>query len=240
MDGEEPVSKQELAYQTIRRRIVDGTTGPGFRIVIDEVARELGCSAIPVREAVRRLEAEGLVEYTRHSGARVVTIDERRYVEALSTLAVLEGYATALAAARMTPEDLDRLRLLTEDMREAVAIGDMLRYGQLNRAYHETIYARCENAYLVDQIRLAWARLDSMRHSIFVLIPERARGSLDDHEEITAMIARGTPERDIELAVREHKLVTARAFQQWAASRAVRCNGADRTRVAGHVGSREG
>ncbi|MBX6341471.1 MAG: GntR family transcriptional regulator [Thermomicrobiaceae bacterium] len=213
------VSKQELAYQAIRQAIRSGVFGPGARIVIDELARELGCSPIPVREAVRRLEAEGLIEYTRNTGARVVTIDERDYVATLATLAVLEGYASAVAAARMGPADLEPLRDLTAAMHRTVDGGDMLRYSALNRAYHETIYRHCDNAFLVAQIEAAWARLDSMRHSIFVLLPQRARASVADHERITDLIARRAPALEIELAVREHKLATAHAFHEWVAGR---------------------
>ncbi|HET9017023.1 MAG TPA: GntR family transcriptional regulator [Thermomicrobiaceae bacterium] len=215
-------SKQELAYRTIRGRILDGRHGPGARVVIDEVARELGCSPIPVREAVRRLEAEGLVEYTRHAGARVVQIDGRRYVETLATLAVLEGYATAAAAPALGPDDLAELRRLGRAMRAAVASDDLQRYGTLNRAYHEAIYRRCDNGYLVEQIRAAWARLDSMRRSIFALLPERARASLDDHDRITGLLAEHAPAAEIEAAVRAHKLATARAFHDWAAREASR------------------
>ncbi|HUY99808.1 MAG TPA: GntR family transcriptional regulator [Thermomicrobiaceae bacterium] len=213
-------SKQELAYRTIRGRILDGARGPGARIVIDEVARELGCSPIPVREAVRRLEAEGLVEYTRHAGARVVRIDAGRYLDTLATLAVLEGFATATAAPALGPADVAELRRLGEQMRTAVEAGDPHRYGTLNRAYHETIYRRCGNSYLVEQIRAAWARLDSMRRSIFALLPERARASLDDHDRITALLASGAPAAVIEQTVRDHKLATARAFHDWAAREA--------------------
>lgn len=227
------MSKQELAYQTIRQRIVDGTCGPGYRIVIDELARELGCSAIPVREAVRRLEAEGLLEYTRHTGARVISIDEQQYVDTLATLAVLEGYATAEAAAHLEPACLGTLERLTREMRQAVEAGDMLRYGELNRTFHETIYRSCPNDYLIDQIRLAWARLDSMRHSIFVLIPERARASLTDHDRIIALLADGAPAGMIEAEVRQHKLATARQFHTWRVGRRPSPNGAQRA-VAEH------
>lgn len=213
-------SKQELAYRAIRGRIVDGGCGPGARIVIDEVARELGCSPIPVREAVRRLEAEGLVEYTRHAGARVVRIDAREYVDTLATLAVLEGYATAVASGALRPADIAELRRLGTQMRAAVEAGDLHGYGALNRAYHETIYRSCGNGYLLDQIRVAWTRLDSMRRSIFALLPERARASLDDHDRITALLVSGAPATVIEPAVRAHKLATARAFHDWVAREA--------------------
>src|SRR5690348_173461 len=69
-------SRVELAYATIRERIIAGTYGPGYRLVLDELAREIGSSPVPVREAIRRLEAEGWVEYQRHVGARVASFDE--------------------------------------------------------------------------------------------------------------------------------------------------------------------
>lgn len=222
------MNKQEVAYQILRQRIVSGVYGPGYRLIIDELARELQMSQTPLREAVRRLEAEGLVEYVRNAGARVVTIDERQYLDVLSTLAVLEGYATALAAPCMTPRDVAILRAFEDDMAAAVDAGDMLRYGALNRAYHEAIYAHCPNRYLVGQIERAWTQLDSMRQSIFVLLPTRARASLDDHRRITQLIAERAPAEEIERVVRQHKLATADAFHAWTlAQRAPR-------REAGH------
>lgn len=206
------VSKQELAYQTVRQRILDGVYGPGYRIVIDELARELGYSPIPIREEVRRLEAEGLLVYTRHTGARVIAIDEREYVDTLVTLALLEGYATALAALHLTPTDLRALRQLTEQMHHLIARGQLLQYGALNRDYHDTIYRRCPNTFLLDQIRLAWARLDSMRQSIFVLLPERTRESNQEHKQLIELLARAAPAQEIEWAARQHKLATAEAF----------------------------
>src|SRR5690606_4762223 len=94
------ISKQKMAYELIRERILDGTYPPGTRIVLDAVAREIGTSTIPVREAIRRLEADELIEYQPFAGARVAPMDETAYVQSLSVLAVLEGYATALSASR--------------------------------------------------------------------------------------------------------------------------------------------
>src|SRR5262245_45003271 len=70
------ISRFELAYTTIRQRILNGAYGPGYRLVLDELAREIGMSPVPVREAVRRLEAEGYVDFQRNVGARVATFDE--------------------------------------------------------------------------------------------------------------------------------------------------------------------
>ena len=64
-------TKQQRVYETIRERILSGTYGPGYRVVIDGLATELGVSALPVREAIRRLEAEGLIVYRPNVGAQV-------------------------------------------------------------------------------------------------------------------------------------------------------------------------
>ena len=69
------MSKQERVYRTVRQRIVDGTLSPGSRLVADGLARELDVSPVPVREALRRLEAEGFVDYELNVGARVRTLD---------------------------------------------------------------------------------------------------------------------------------------------------------------------
>ena len=92
------VTKQERAYRTIRERILSGAYGPGYRVVIDTLATELEVSAVPVREAIRRLEAEGLIVYRPNAGAQVAPAEPGLYDEELTVLAVLEGYATALAA----------------------------------------------------------------------------------------------------------------------------------------------
>jgi len=72
------LSKQERAYALIRRRILEGTYQPGYRLIISTLADELGVSAVPVREAIRRLEAEGRVVYRHNAGSRVAPLDGRR------------------------------------------------------------------------------------------------------------------------------------------------------------------
>ncbi len=92
-----PRSKADHAYAMIRERILSGEPKPGKRLVIEQLARELDISAVPVREAIRRLEAEGYITYTRNIGATVGSIDLSRYPETVEALAVLEAAATALA-----------------------------------------------------------------------------------------------------------------------------------------------
>src|SRR5712691_8018087 len=95
-------SKQEHVYAWLRRRILDGSYPPGYRLVIDTIRHELDVSPMPVREAIRRLEAEHWVVYQRHAGARVAPRDAESWEEAIETLALLEGFVTARAAPHVT------------------------------------------------------------------------------------------------------------------------------------------
>jgi DNA-binding GntR family transcriptional regulator len=206
-------SKQELAYTTIRERILNGTYVPGYRLVIDALAREFGFSPVPVREAIRRLEAENWVEYRPNSGAQVAPIDESLYESELAVLALLEGYTTALAATHITGEDLSHLRECNVTMFRVVQAGDLRAYGPLNKAFHMYIYDRCPNAYLVELLRITWERLEVRRHTDFTYIPQRVKIAIEEHSELLDMIERQAPSNEIEQFVREHKLRTSEAYR---------------------------
>ena len=99
------VSKSHIAYEHLRERITRGGYGPGYRLVLDQLARELGMSVVPVREAIRRLEAEGVVTFERNIGARVAAIDPVDFREAGLTLAIAEGAAVGLAQPHLAAAD---------------------------------------------------------------------------------------------------------------------------------------
>ena len=91
-------SKSQRAYRFLRERIDDGRYVPGYRLVLAQIASELDVSVVPVREAIRRLEAEGLVTFERNVGAQVALIKETEYLHTMQTLSLVEGAATALSA----------------------------------------------------------------------------------------------------------------------------------------------
>src|SRR6266545_15849 len=115
-EGRPAGTKQESVYQAVRERILSGAYGPGYRVVIDALAEEFKVSALPVREAIWRLEAEGLVIYRPNVGAQVAPADPGMFDDEMSVLAVLEGYATALAAPNLRKTDVKRLRDINERM----------------------------------------------------------------------------------------------------------------------------
>ncbi|POC77265.1 GntR family transcriptional regulator, partial [Vibrio vulnificus] len=90
-------SKSELAYSSIRGHILAGDYAPGHRLVLARIASDLGVSVVPVREAIRRLEAEKLLTFKRNIGATVAGIDPTEYLYTMQTLSIVESAATALA-----------------------------------------------------------------------------------------------------------------------------------------------
>lgn len=217
MPGEKQngMTKQERVYRAIRERILSGTYGPGYRVVIDSLAEEFAVSALPVREAIRRLEAEGLVIYRPNAGAQVAPVDPALFEQEMNLLAVLEGYATALAAPDLTPEDIGELTAINDRMVEAMDRLDSLGFARLNQEFHNLIYERCPNTPLVNMLRDVARRLDAIRRTVFIQIPYRGSASVAEHRELIELLANGAPSIEIETAAREHKLQTVRSFQAW-------------------------
>ncbi len=209
------VTKQERVYRAIRERILRGTYGPGYRVVIDSLAEEFAVSALPVREAIRRLEAEGLVVYRPNAGAQVAPADPGLFEQEMSVLAVLEGYATALAAPNLSQEDIAALTEINDKMVQAMERLDSLGFGRLNQDFHTLIPERCPNAPLVGMLRDGARRLDAIRRTVFIQIPYRGSASVAEHRELIDLIAGGASAAEVESAAREHKLHTVRSFREW-------------------------
>ena len=205
-------SKSTAVYEALRERILEGRYSPGTRLVIDQIAREAGVSAAPVREAVRRLEAEGLVSFERHVGARVTGIDVHAYGQAIEALAYLEGIATALAAPVLSGRDIADARSINDRMRAALRTFDPLEFTRLNQEFHECICMRCPNERLKRLLQREWEMIAMVRRSTFSFIPGRAAESVDEHERILHSISTGQMEIEVEVAAREHKLATLRSY----------------------------
>lgn len=204
--------KSQRAYEWIRAQMASQLYGPGSRLVMATIADSIGVSVVPVREAIRRLEAEGLVTFQRNVGAQVTLIDEDDYVFTMQALAVLEGAVTALAAPLLTPADLDHAESINEQMAALLEDFDPLTFTRLNQQFHAALFESCPNPRLLDLVRLDWSRLAGLRHSTFVYIPERARDSVIEHTEILDLIRTDADSLKIELATRHHRWRTVDAF----------------------------
>jgi DNA-binding GntR family transcriptional regulator len=212
--GEGPTapSKSQHAYEVIKSRIVDGSYSAGYRLVLDRLARELQVSPVPVREAVRRLEAEQFVQFERNVGARVTGVNPTEYRHAMQTLAIVEGAATGLAAPLLGEAGLTRAAELNRRLSDSLRDFDPMAFTALNREFHQVLCGPCPNPQLTDLVERGWARMATIRDSSFVFIPGRAAESVAEHHELLRLIGSGADSAVVEAAAREHRLATLRAF----------------------------
>ena len=208
----EAVNKQERTYTILRDRIHSGSLAPLARLNIDALARELGVSPIPVREALRRLEAEGWVRFTPNVGAVVSPVDATSWEQAMIALAILEGAASAEAQKHLRRSDLTRLRRISAAMEEAAARADPLRFSKLNRELHAAIVARCPSAYLLELLEQTNVRLDRLRSTMFVYLPHRSEEALREHLRLIELLEGGSKD-EVEAYARWHKLRTVEAYR---------------------------
>jgi DNA-binding GntR family transcriptional regulator len=132
-------TKQELVYQTLRSAIMRCDLRPGKRLVIDDLARQLEVSAIPVREALHLLQSEGLVTSIPHVGATVSLISRESIDEVFAVLEGLEIVATRSATRRLTSVDATTLEEITVAMDEAWRESRNEEWADLNSRFHLTI-----------------------------------------------------------------------------------------------------
>lgn len=207
------MSKSERVYQALRTGILEGKFSPGYRFVLDRIARDMGVSPVPVREAVRRLEAEGLVSFQRNVGAIVSAVDKDDYAKTMESVALLEGYATALSAPLLSEDDLaaatetnDQMRRLMEssfDPREAT---------RLNSLFHRQLTHVCPNTHLFELLEREWDRVTIIRRTQFAFDSRHSMRSVNEHAEILTAIRSGAAASEVERLVREHKLRTMRQY----------------------------
>src|SRR6476660_5802476 len=133
-------SKSQRAYRWIKDRIVRQEFSPGYRLVLGTIAGELDMSVVPVREAVRQLEAEGLVTFERNVGARVSMVDDTQYRHTMQAISIMEAAATALAARALTEHDLRRARAVNEAMVEILTNFEPRAFSALNQQFHRILY----------------------------------------------------------------------------------------------------
>lgn len=209
-----PVSKAEQAYRILRERIMDGTYGPGQRLVIDQLGREHAISSGPWRESLRRLEAEGWVEIVPNAGAVVRSFDTDTWQKSMRLLARLEGLATALSASHLTSEDILEARAMNQRMRDALQDLDLTGFGAMNREFHVFLSSRCDDERLYRMVQDEWARMEFVRRSAFFYAPGRALASLTEHDSILDLIEGGADPDMIETATRRHEVNTLKAVRE--------------------------
>lgn len=203
------MNKQERTYEILRDRIHSGVYPPMARLNIDGLARELGVSPIPVREALRRLEAQGWVRFRPNAGAVVSPVEEASWEQAMVALAIVEGAATAQAQRHLRGSDFARLRKIAAEMEGQ---DDPVRFGQLNRRLHAAVVARCGNAVLLDLLAQTHDRLDRVRSTRLSYRPERAEQAAAEHVRLIELLQTADA-AEVERYARWHKLQAVEAYR---------------------------
>lgn len=212
-DENAKLSKSEMAYRWLREKIRTREFEPGYKLVLSTLANELNVSVVPVREAIRQLEAEGLVDYEHNVGARVSTLNRDTYFETMESVAVLEGIATALSVPFLTPADLARAKELNEKMEALLSDFEPDTFTELNKKFHRALFYKCPNARLIELVYEEWDRLDYFRVSTFRYIPERAESSVQEHYQLVKLIEAGAEPMYIEKRARDHRLRTSQSYR---------------------------
>jgi DNA-binding GntR family transcriptional regulator len=202
----EYASRSELVYQKLRQAMESGELKPGQRVMEVEIAEWLDVSRTPVREALRRLESEGMLAMEPRYGLVVASISRQAMLELYVMREVLEGTAANLCARNAS--DIELLELQELVKREARLQDDLEALARHNRQFHEAVHRGAHNRYLEKSLS---AVNDSMwlLGKSQMLLPGRAKEAAAEHAELFAAIDRRDPDAAEEVA--RHHVQSARA-----------------------------
>ena len=193
---------RDVVFNTLRDAILTGKLVPGERLMENQLAEKLGVSRTPVREALRMLELENLVELVPRKGAQVLDMSEKDITNILEVRSALEGLATSLACKKMTKEDLQQLKNMEVDFEKAVADNDVEHFVDIDEDFHDLIFAATENDKLINifrnlriqlyRYRMAQAKNNETSMSTIVAHHRSIIRAIENHDaEEGASIAQG-------------------------------------------------
>ena len=205
-------SKADLCYDSMRTAILHGDLQPGSRLVIDELARQMGVSPIPVREALQRLQAEGLVEVEAHVGVRVAGIDADSIHEIFQLKEAMEIISGRAACQRMSEEDLQHAEDILRTM--DLSLDDLDRWSEENVRFHQFV-CECAGMSLVGdlmrQVLGHWGRL--RRYYLEEVFVQRHLVAHEQHREMLRALRTGDPDR-VEKVTRDHNRSAIAAYNR--------------------------
>lgn len=193
LDSYKPL--RELVLEAIREAIINGSLKPRERLMEIQMAEELGVSRTPIREALRKLELEGFIVMVPRKGAYVADISTKDIADVFEIRASLEGLAAALAAERVTEEELEFMERCLVIKAEAIATADFEKLVDIDTKFHEAIYKASRNERLVTIVNNLREQIQRLR-TTSLSVPGRMYQSLKEHRAIVEAIQ----SRDISLA----------------------------------------
>lgn len=186
------IARRSLATELVGRlrdMIVEGTLKAGEKISEPDLCDMFGVSRTPLREALKVLAAEGLVDLTPNRGAKVARIEPDAVEELFPIMGMLEALAGELACAKLTADDLARLEAMHAEMVGRWTRGEWVPYSRLNRAIHEEIFKVAGNATLAGLYQSLMVRIHAVRF-VARKTPQRWAEAVNDHERMMTALRR--------------------------------------------------
>lgn len=192
---------RDVVFQTLRQAILKGELQPGERLMEIKLAETLGVSRTPIREAIRKLELEGLVVMIPRKGAAVANITEKDTKDVLEVRRTLEMFAVEVACDRITQEQLAQLKDAAKKF-EASKGADLIRIAETDMNFHEIIYEATQNERLVQMLNNL--RENMYRYRIeYLKDPNYYDSLVGEHREILDAIEKGDKEK-ARICMRDH------------------------------------
>ena len=189
---------RDVVFNTLRQAILKGELAPGERLMEIQLANKLGVSRTPIREAIRKLELEGLVLMIPRKGAEVAQITEKNMQDVLEVRKALEELSVQLACERITPEQVEEMKMAAEDFRKVLKSGDVTKIAEADVKFHDIIFAATNNQRLI-------TLLNNLREQMYRFRVEYLKQKecypqlLEEHDKLIALISGGEVEEACEL-----------------------------------------
>jgi DNA-binding GntR family transcriptional regulator len=183
MDTYKPL--REIVFTTMREAIINGDFKPGQRLMEVQLAEQMGVSRTPVREAIRKLELEGLVVMVPRKGAYVAGLSSEDVKEVLEIRAVLEGLAASLAAKNASDADIEQLQEIVEKFKNAAEEKDVVRLINFDSDFHDVMYRASKNKKLIQLISALREQVQRFRVAYFTKI-KSTQALIEEHNELVS------------------------------------------------------
>ena len=205
-------TKTDWVYNRLRSEILEGSLKPEDRLRLSSLARRFATSEMPVREALRMLQRDGLISFENHRGATVIKLSLQRAAEIVTVRMHLEVLAIAGAVPHHTPATVAELTELLERMDKQAQARQAQRFTESNRRFHAALYAPGPNHVLKEEIQILWDRVWRARpRSIFALDPVRMQAAQAEHWAILEAVRTG----DATLAGKAMSRHRANTLESW-------------------------
>ena len=189
---------RDVVFNTLRKAILRGELKPGERLMEIQLANKLGVSRTPIREAIRKLELEGLVLMIPRKGAEVAQITEKNMQDVLEVRKALEELSVQLACERITPEQVEEMKMAAEDFRKVLKSGDVTKIAEADVKFHDIIFAATNNQRLITLLNNL--REQMYRFRVEYLKQKECYPQLqEEHDKLIALISGGEVEEACEL-----------------------------------------